>query len=262
MLIKNPDARQANTSSKGRVRQRAPALTPRSPGLVYEPQWDWTPLWKAPFYCVSHGYAPDETKWTDGFRADVESNISQLKEVAQLSISPINNKYRDLCKNFPTPTWSFERLEHGGASITAMKVSTIIRPSGGEITVWRDSPDVLDGWIITGWSKEILKDPGWDTVPAHERLSAQWHRYLLEHLFQTWDTHFYLDLATGRLHIMARKNSILAPFERITWDQWQFFKLNDEPPMPSARVWYDPRTPRSFPSAKTFNTATGPANEK
>jgi hypothetical protein len=47
---------------------------------------------------------------------------------------------------------------------------------------------------------------------------------------------------------MARTNTVLAPFERVTWDQWQYFRV-DEP--------VEPDRDRS-----KVSTATGPTGEK
>jgi hypothetical protein len=63
----------------------------------------------------------------------------------------------------------------------------------------------------------------------------------------------------GAANIMARKNTVLAPFERISWDQWRYFELDDELGMHRLQDqrWGDPRSVSS-----TGWTATGPAGEK
>ena len=64
--------------------------------------------------------------------------------------------------------------------------------------------------------------------------------------------------------IVARKHSILAPFERITWNQWQHFQLDENPsqPQPRASDWGDPRGSYCWHVADVPWTATGPAGEK
>jgi len=64
---------------------------------------------------------------------------------------------------------------------------------------------------------------------------------------------------------MARKNSVLAPFEHVTWDQWQYFTLhNDEEndnSLPVKTVWHDPRDPYRSAARTSPSTATGPTGE-
>src|SRR5947207_1071493 len=72
---------------------------------------------------------------------------------------------------------------------------------------------------------------------------------------------------SGALHMMARKNSILAPFERVTPDQWHFFKHDydewHEPKMPDELSWHDPRYMAWWWQDRISSaSATGPAGER
>ena len=60
---------------------------------------------------------------------------------------------------------------------------------------------------------------------------------------------------------MARKNSVLAPFERVTRDQWQFFRL-DNPSEEPPEKWHDPRAPVGLRDSPSPCTATGPTGER
>jgi hypothetical protein len=124
----------------------------------------------------------------------------------------------------------------------------------------------FDRWIVSGSNDEILDAPEWNEgyfglkISPEQQLGARWHRHLLSHLFLSWKAHFVEVIRSGAAYIMARKNSILSPFEHVTWDQWQYFKLDEEPEgrLPSSPMWGDPRR---F-SSRYRVTATGPAGEK
>jgi len=106
----------------------------------------------------------------------------------------------------------------------------------------------------------MLGDSKWDReVASKERTEAEWHRWLLQVLVRRWSSNFLEVVRSGEAHIMARSNSILSPFRRITWDQWQFFRV-DDPPLPTHTVWHDVR--ESIWSSEVPSTATGPAGER
>jgi hypothetical protein len=63
-------------------------------------------------------------------------------------------------------------------------------------------------------------------------------------------------LNRGAAYIMARKNTVLAPFERITWDQWQYFTV--EKPKRTHEEWDISHDYWS----EALLTATGPAGER
>jgi hypothetical protein len=87
---------------------------------------------------------------------------------------------------------------------------------------------------------------------------------LLQRLFTSWEEGFVTAVRFGAAHIMARKHSVLAPFERITWNQWQFFHLDENSSKPRSRTsqWGDPRGPQWKHVGDLPWTATGPAGEK
>jgi hypothetical protein len=145
-----------------------------------------------------------------------------------------------------------------------MGIATDISP--GSIYVYPDQEEWYR-WTVEGSSAEILNHPEWDQIPPDERLAAQWHRRLLADLFYSWHSNFVEAVRTGAAHIMARKKSVLAPFERVTWDQWQFFRLDEVDDRPPAEM-YDPlngsgrwHDPRGW-SGHAPSTATGPSGER
>src|SRR3984893_18365067 len=82
--------------------------------------------------------------------------------------------------------------------------------------------------------------------------------------FWAWKLNFTHLVSSGAVHIMARKNNVLAPLERVTWDQWLFFRLDDEDDdaLLKAKIWYDPREPNWSAAGKKPSTATGTAGER
>ena len=239
---------------RGRPEQK-PALTAaiQSATILDEPRADWVPLWRAPFYCTSAGYILSLEKWVPVMAGEVEKIISRAKLGAP---SP---KYVALICLSP-PEWRIDRAATE-FWIHSMNISMRIAP--GSIYVSSAYGEDLEDWSISGSSDEILNMPEWEETPPHLRVAAQWHQYLLEQLFWSWHSNFVGLVESGAAQIMARKNSILAPFERITWDQWQFFKLNPVARLPETfkKWWHDPRSAYYSRNAQTFNTATGPSGE-
>jgi hypothetical protein len=80
------------------------------------------------------------------------------------------------------------------------------------------------------------------------------HRKPCEVDFFYWNSNFTKTIRSGVAQIMARKNTVFAPFERVSWDQWQLFEL-EEPPVRD-RQWGDPR------ESRIATTAKGPMGER
>ncbi len=59
--------------------------------------------------------------------------------------------------------------------------------------------------------------------PAHLVEGVDWHRRLVEFLFWTQSKVLADAVRLGTAHVMARKNGVLAPFERIMPDQLEYF---------------------------------------
>ena len=219
--------------------------------IIHEPQRDWAPLLRAPYFCVSDGFITSAERWKRALQTEVQ-------RPSLFRVGPLKADYPELIGASP-PEWSFlspktEML----VWIEAMGITTAIHP--GHVYVYAGGHIFdLDRWIIGGGSIAVLEDPTWDEISPDERIAAQWHRRLLDHLFCAWRSNFVRVARSGAAHIMARKNSVLAPFERVAWDQWQFFRLDecdDHPPVPM--VWHDPRDW----AARLPSTATGPTGER
>jgi hypothetical protein len=228
--------------------------------IINEPKPDWVLLCKAPFYCFSGRYIPSAREWGDGLHA----NLKEITESERWAESGLDRKW-----SFGSPT-----KEEPHAWITAMDITTHIWPG----TVWVMPADKimrLDQWNIFGTSDEMLSDQEWNAGLLdqawnkedplfHEifrdlKTAAEWHRKLLRHLFSSWERNFALAIESGAAHIMARKSSVLAPFERITWNQWQYFQVSPVPPKKGK--WGDPAKP-DWSRHDLISTAFGPTDER
>jgi hypothetical protein len=265
--------------------------------IINEPKPDWVPLLKAPFYCFSGRYIRSAQEWADALQAEVReiTQSDQFKDSLRKAIrdvlkaqgmeqySGLDRPLELLGYRFPPVEWSFRfRTEEEGpfASITAMDITTQIWPGSVFVLPWgvADSIVKLDEWLIGGTSDEMLSDQNWDkalrTPSEHEdddgflvyeeisqdqKTAAEWHRQLLKRLFWSWERNFAQAIEDGAAHIMARKGSVLAPFERITWNQWQYFQVSQVPR--KKKKWGDPAIP-DWRRHTLSSTALGPTDER
>jgi hypothetical protein len=238
--------------------KRAPAGGGAAPAPIQGPKADWAPLWIAPFFCTRQGYNRSLRKWTDRFSDEVRRHINQIHE------GPRHHKHHELI-GFSIPDFSIQRGPSGNVKISAMGISTWIEPGWIRVDLDRDKvrASAERVWSISGVSDEILTNEHWDDISSDRRLAAQWHRCLLDDLLRSLNWNFVASVISGAVHIMARKNSVFAPFERVTWDQWQFFRL-DEGPTRSLETpaWCDPREPADGVSWRICMTATGPGGDR
>jgi hypothetical protein len=259
MLEKTPPSENTTASPRAKraAHKRTPAQAAAPPAATHEPKANWVPLWRAPFYCFSNRYIDSPELWADAFNAEIQ------RRTFQPHVRAPNPNYPELVTASP-PEWSWRISKTKmQASISAAGIKTVISP--GSVCVHPEGPISLDRWLIGGCSDKVLEDSEWDEIPPDERIAALWHKELLDCLFDTLHSSFVNAVESGAAQIMARKNSVLASFERVTWEQWQFFRLDeieDPPPAEKLKIWYDPR-PFWFERTKRFTcTATSPAGER
>jgi hypothetical protein len=207
-----------------------------------EPQADWVPLSQAPYFCTADGCMTSAKNWNDSVYAELQRFACRVHRM---------RLYPELVGLSP-PEWSLKgsktRME---VWIRAMGITTLISP--GSIHVHPGEYFEFDHhWLISGSSNLILQDPQWDEISPDERIAALWHQQLLSALLYSWRSGFAQAVRSGTAHIMARKNSVLSPLERVTWDQWQFFRLDQRSQTPREPFWSRP----------ILSTATGPAGER
>ncbi len=229
--------------------------------VINEPKSDWVHPWEAPFYCFPDGYIRSAQAWTRALQAEVQRHIEYEQRVQP--------------KSRLTGEWSFDgESDSPRAWITAMGIQTTIAPVFLSMRPWdregpsfRSEPD-LERWFVCDYGKEILAEEVWKDVFAffeidpQEKLALQWHLCLLRHLFSSWEHNFVKAIRVGTAHIVARKQSVLAPFERITWNQWRYFQPDPTLPGPRDQEWGDARGLQDLHRGDQPWTATGPAGEK
>jgi hypothetical protein len=215
-----------------------PALSP-----INQPLDDWASLDEAPFYCFSQRYIHSDKRWKEAFvqeflKIKKSKLIAQDPEFAAASRSEwvINKKRRPF-----------------SVELQAMGVSSFIMPVGAYVCVTGSAPGTF--LLTIRWGPNLHNAADWDAFPSPYQVGALEHRKVLCDLVSTWLYNFKRALKLGSAVIMARKGSVLAQFEQITWDQWQFFNL-DDPIESQMTAWYDPR------DHKVPLTATGPSGER
>jgi hypothetical protein len=273
MTTQKLHAGQASTEIK-RSASKSERLAPSSAAAeaINQPRPDWVAPWEAPFYCFSNGYMHSPREWADALKAEAQKIIQSdiFVDALQTEIQKLLEAESIEAVGRPEveKEWSFaETADVLEARITAMDLTTRIAP-GYVYVVPINSDPSFDYWLAGGSSDEILDDRAWNEEFAHadvsldRKIAAQWHRRLLRFLFSSWKWSFAEAIKTGSAHIMARKHSILAPFERITWNQWQYFRLEGKiPPAPPQNPkWGDPR-PLYRAHQDLPWTAVGPADE-
>jgi hypothetical protein len=266
-LLGKPPSSNAVADAKRAARKRARLVRVSTTAIevVNEPKPDWKHPWEAPFYCFSGLYIHGVEAWTEALQKQVERIIETEHALQSQDDPELDGK------------WSFARTKGPGALIAAMGLQTAIKP--GFFAVMPedgDAPAGCDRWMITGYDKAILQElsdgGGWEDgsdvleIAPDQKLALRWHRALLLRLFQSWEESFIDAIRLGAAHIMARKRSILAPFERLSWNQWQYFQLDEDPSQPQLRVpgWGDPRVTQRWllHIGDLPWSATGPAGEK
>ncbi len=203
---------------------------------------DWAPLHEAPFYCFSQGFLRSDKRWKEALAQEIQKIrqsdfIGQDPEFAGASHLEwvVIQKRASFC-----------------VELQAMGVSSLIMPAGTFVS----GQSAARFLFPISWGPSLEKDPEWADVPPHCQVGARLHRTILGCLFSHWRLEFAWTLKRGRALIMARKGSVLAQFQQICWDQWQFFKLDDPIERQCAARWYDPRDHHAP------LTATGPSGER
>jgi hypothetical protein len=80
--------------------------------------------------------------------------------------------------------------------------------------------------LVGGDPDEFRNLSPWKQLPPAHETTADWHMSLAMQVVAHFRRDFGKALNNGSAEIMARKNSVFAPFERVTCDQWQYFKLD------------------------------------
>lgn len=207
-----------------------------APSTFHEPQPGWVPLQKALPYC---GGDTLDTG-ANAVAADTGANaVAALRHAVERRAQLI------CCEPPPPPcvvglefSWRVEQTSDGVCFTTSREAGpeiwTLFGINGGLRTSGGD-PITFEGWWL------MLREDAsqWDEqVPPRDRNLAELHRVVRDCVEDDLKAKFQRFVRDGRIHIMARP-TVLAPFQRILWDQWQFFKIH-EPTRRDSNQWQEP----------------------
>jgi len=205
-----------------------------TPEVLQEPGSDWAPLTRAALCYGARGYLRSAEEWAQNLRG----------------------KLFPICSG----EGSFKRFEKSRtAEISYGGLSFYICAENSIVGVRRDGSEWSDAPLFIGTAEDFLSNRKW--VEYHPEITSADRAYrTIAGVLTSFNLDCMQAIEVGAAVIMARKSTVLAPFERITLDQWRYFKLDDPPEwdtrMGSRALWhnYHPRP--------NFNVATGPAGEK
>jgi hypothetical protein len=121
------------------------------------------------------------------------------------------------------PTWAIKSTRDT-VEIEALSVMTTISLDGN-ISV-APTNNVSSFWAFMRWN-EILKE-NW-AIPVRHHAAVQWHLHIIEEIIDSFIFNLSCAIDVGAVHLFARQNSVLAPFERIALDQWHYFSVLGKP---------------------------------
>jgi hypothetical protein len=202
---------------------------------------DWAPLHEAPFYCFSQGFIRSDEKWKEAVAQEIQKICDFIRQDPEFASASDSE-------------WAVDQKgEPFSVELQAMGLSSFIAPYG----VFVHGGSEASGFTVPiSWGPSLDKEAGWADIPPSDQVAARLHRQVLHRLFLMWRYEFRSTLRNGRALIMARRSSVLAQFEQIGWDQWQFFKLDDPIAQQLGAPWYDPR------EHDVLLSATGPSGER
>jgi hypothetical protein len=210
---------------------------------INEPGPDWVPLARALFYYGDAGYLRSPEELERELRVTITRRAQGETE------------------------WVLEVSQSRIASIKAL--GWILRINCQDAAFWLESPEQkfygLENSVHhlgpSSPQEFFTASSGWNTLSAEQEPAVGWHRNLTGSITKEFSWKLQRCLRLGAAHLMARKNTILAPFERITWEQWQYFKLTPEKkelasPYESVRDFS-----HDYDSRDLSSSAKGPAGE-
>jgi hypothetical protein len=195
----------------------------RAAPFINEPRPDWVPLLIAPLYCFSDGNMQTGETWETALAEEAKKSAKNAASIPSpskpLNAAPwsVESTTKSVCIKRDNVTTEIQR--HGRITIRWWPTDA---PSGA-----RYSPTRF--WRIDGSGDMILNHRAWQDgeIPESEDRAATWHKVMLRLLLGTLSRNFSDALQSGSAHLFARKNSTLAPFERVAYDQMYYFELFD-----------------------------------
>jgi hypothetical protein len=232
MLTRTPNAALA---SDGKAKQEPASSASPANAPINEPGADWVPIERALFWYGRSGYIQSANEWGE--------ELGLVATFRKPSPWKVDGRYA--------------RLEHEGLAlvIDRERVEFGLEHSSYGYYRWPDdlerASDFFSELPRTYMARGLVR------ISPDQKKVAELHREDAGTVFEHFRSTFLSSLSSGAAHIMARRNTVLAPFERVTWDQWQYFTLKDvDPSSQDGDFTHEPNRPRG-PS-----TAVGPTGEK
>jgi hypothetical protein len=184
---------------------------------LHEPPSDWVQLALAPFhYFGRNGYIRTDEEMREAFQRLVEGSIP----VEPPPIPSPGEPPPVPPPETPKIEWELVWLPRRPA-IKALGLTLYLFPATGAVLL-RDGGTTV---FVSGESFDdfLHNSKKWDRVPENQKA---WFCGLAAGLRDKMHDRFAACVKDGAAHIMARKNTILASFERVWPDQWEHFELN------------------------------------
>ena len=239
------------------MKRASSALSP----VIHEPLPDWVPLGRAPYHCFEEGLVTSPDDW----RRAIQAKLEQAIQEEALSRETKESQEEE---QFQSAQWSFEAGTHA-----SLPWALQMRSGGVETRIISGATSIrlARSDCIVAVALGSRNSNPWDPIGMQQASSAEWkaaarHSRVLLRLSCSLGVNFREGVSSGALCIMARKHTVLAPFERVTWGQWQYFKLDENGwHLPLVPTWIDPRR-RGYadwgPNSPGRCSATGPMGER
>jgi hypothetical protein len=214
-----------------------------------EPGPDWKILAAVPyFYFGGNGFITTEHEWRDEIH-------KLLHELSRSSPGLRRKEFGEKRVKIPI---------HAGSHIFSLRVAgwhLFVNFPEMFIGLLHEREEMhIWGSIDDYWAK-INSPPGLNAANGDALGTPDWFNDFLCELLTRMALGFAESVAAGAAHLMARKASPLARFERVLPDQFLHYSL-DEPLKTRRAAWYDPRPLFPEDISPLPRTATGPNGEK
>lgn len=113
--------------------------------------------------------------------------------------------------------------------VRAFRMDLTISPKTGRFSLAPeaiengDQNEIEDLLGLSGEAPAFLRKCHAYRGPTHLAVGVDWHRRLVEYLVRVQQDALTAAIDCGAAHVMARKNDIMAPFERVMPDQLGYF---------------------------------------
>src|SRR5215211_521738 len=174
---------------------------------IFEPKADWLPLELAPLHYVV-GYTTSAKEWGDQLRKLVDLGVRLRRPQSEYSFEAAADKLETAEDRDRKWAWTYAC----GITVSFDAHECIVCLEAMEYNVY-----------IHRHPEEFFEDEDWNKLSEPQR---SWFEKVVGFVIGRILGAFERSIRTGASHVMARKNTVLAPFERVYFDQWQYFSVD------------------------------------